>query len=253
MNQKKDKVTVITVCYNCEHEIEKTIESVVNQSYSNIEYLIQDGLSTDDTLDIIERYKDNISKINSEKDSGVFDAMNKAIQYATGDWIVFMNAGDKFHDEETLSKVFNHNTFDLNVGVVFGDVYFVRKKGLQCIKSNPFYNQDGIRDMGICHQSLFVRTNLAKQVKFDLSYKYAADYNMVMNIYKLGFKFEYIPIGIADYDLTGISTNNKISQYKEVAKICDITSGKEYYVKLMSIYIRVGKSIIKRILNSLFA
>ena len=111
------KVTVITVCYNAETGIEKTIQSVIGQTYQNIEYIIIDGGSKDHTLNIVNKYKDRISKVISEPDKGIYDAMNKGILAATGDWINFMNVGDSFFSPDTLSKVFEKSDHS-NAGVV---------------------------------------------------------------------------------------------------------------------------------------
>ena len=99
------KISVITVAYNASRYIETTILSVINQTYSNIEYIIIDGGSTDGTVDIIKKYSNKISYWISEPDKGIYDAMNKGINKATGEWINFMNAGDTFHNPDTLSAV----------------------------------------------------------------------------------------------------------------------------------------------------
>ena len=99
------KITVITVCHNAAKTLEKTIKSVLNQTYPNIEYIIIDGGSTDDTVDIIKRYADRLAYWISEPDKGIYDAMNKGIEVATGEWINFMNAGDTFYEENTIDFV----------------------------------------------------------------------------------------------------------------------------------------------------
>lgn len=238
------KITIITICFNCREHVERTILSVLSQSYSNIEYIIEDGGSTDGTLDIINKYRSKISKIYSEKDKGVFDAMNKAISQVTGEWILFMNAGDEFHDNNVVSNLFKTEIAN-KIGVIYGDTYFVKKNKFQYYKSSPFFLTNGIRPMGICHQSIFVRTDLAKRYLFDITFKYAADYNMMMQIHKAGFEFKYIPIAISNYDLTGMSSTNLISQYKEVAKICDTTSGLKYHMGLFHAWKRKIKGHIK--------
>ena len=104
-SSKKNRfITVVTVVLNGEKDFERTILSVINQSYKNIEYIVIDGGSTDGTLDIIERYKDKIDYVIIEKDRGIYDAMNKGINIASGDWINFMNSGDIFYDKNTFPK-----------------------------------------------------------------------------------------------------------------------------------------------------
>ena len=243
-----NKISIVTVCYNSEKQIENTILSVISQSYPNIEYIIEDGGSTDGTLDIIEKYRSKISAIYSEKDKGVFDAMNKAVLRSTGEWILFMNAGDRFHDNNAIEKLFCAE-IPKNVGAIHGDTFFVKECGIQYIKCSPFYLVKGIRPMGICHQSILVRTALAKKYLFDMTFKYAADYNMMMRIYNDGFNFKYIPIAVSDYDLTGISSVHLTSQYKEVARICNETSGLGYYMGLFHAWNREFRLRIKSIMG----
>lgn len=117
------KVSVVTVTFNCQDVIESTVRSVVNQDYGNVEYIVVDGGSKDDTLDILNRYRSRFAYFISEKDNGIFDAMNKAIIASTGDWILFLNAGDILASANVLSGIFS-KSYGGRVGVVFGDVYF---------------------------------------------------------------------------------------------------------------------------------
>ena len=106
---EKPKISVITVCFNAAHVLEKTIISVVNQTYPNVEYIVVDGGSNDGTLDIIKKYETQIDKWISEPDNGIFDAMNKGIRMASGEWLNMMNAGDFFFSKESLSEVFSED------------------------------------------------------------------------------------------------------------------------------------------------
>ena len=120
MQQNKPLITVVTVVFNGAKLLDDTIKSVINQTYSNIEYIIIDGCSTDGTLDIIEKYRDEISWV-SEHDKGIYDAMNKGIALANGKWINFMNAGDSFYSLSTIADVFVGNKYDEDV--LFGNVH----------------------------------------------------------------------------------------------------------------------------------
>lgn len=125
-------ITVITVCYNAESEIERTINSVLNQTYNNIEYIIVDGKSTDLTNSIINKYRARVSKIISEPDKGIYDAMNKGIRIANGDWVIMMNAGDIFASDDVIESIFSRN-IPSNIEFIYSDMY--QKKGnswLQC-------------------------------------------------------------------------------------------------------------------------
>ena len=120
----KPLVSIVTVVYNGEVFLEKTIQSVINQSYSNIEYIIIDGGSTDETVDIIKKYEDRIDYWVSEIDSGIYDAMNKGIDLASGDWINFMNAGDSFVGCNVLLNL-NYFLSDINYDIIYGDVNII--------------------------------------------------------------------------------------------------------------------------------
>lgn len=111
-------ISVVTVVYNDCVNIENTIKSVINQSYKNIEYIIQDGGSTDGTLELINKYNEQITSIESNKDNGIYDAMNKAVTKASGDYVIFMNCGDEFSTNTTLEDV--ANGIDDNIDVIYG-------------------------------------------------------------------------------------------------------------------------------------
>ena len=115
------KITIITVCYNAVNVLEKTICSVLNQSYKNIEYIIIDGKSTDGTLNIIKKYDTYITRWTSEPDKGIFDAMNKGVSYSHGNWVLFLNSGDYLCDEFVISRCFENCQYN-DCSVIYGDV-----------------------------------------------------------------------------------------------------------------------------------
>ena len=214
------KISVITVTYNAEKVIERTIRSVLNQTYPNIEYIIIDGASKDNTMSVILEYKENVSKYLSEKDKGIYDAMNKGLGLATGEWVIFMNAGDEFIDKDVIANFFS-NAYTKDTGCVFGDTKSLDKYGKLYVNYiHPFFMQSGnIREFGLCHQACFVRTDLAKKLKFDTSYKRCADFNMAVQIRKMGYKFYYKPIVVCIYDKSGYSAQNLYTGMKEKALV----------------------------------
>lgn len=215
-NHKRPLVSVVTVTYNCEKRIARTIESVINQSYTNIEYIVIDGKSTDNTLSVIEKYRDKLDYVISEPDLGIFDAMNKGIAVANGLWINFMNAGDVFVHSGVLEEIVQSNHND--VGVIFGDKALLLKDGIYQIAARPFYKVGGT-GMGINHQCVFVRTDLIKGSPFDLQFKVAADYKMIHSLYTMGIAFKYVAKPVALVESTGFSTRNKHRQMLEEERI----------------------------------
>jgi glycosyltransferase involved in cell wall biosynthesis len=243
------EVSIVTVSFNVVNTIENTILSVINQTYPNIEYIIIDGGSTDGTVDIIKKYDDKISYWISEPDNGIYDAMNKGIDNATGEWINFMNTGDCFVNNEVLSKIFT-NEYTKNIGVIFGDSLNVLEGEKYYYISKPFYKaKQYCPEKGICHQSIFVKTPLAKKYKFDLRYKISADYDMVYKIYKDYIKFYYINIPIANYDINnGISVSNPRMAMKENGMVLGID--KSYKFLIFKEYI-LFKQTLKRFIFDL--
>lgn len=212
---RSKKVTIVTVTYNCVDLLEGTIKSILSQTFNDYEYIIIDGGSTDGTIDVINKYKTKLSFWCSEKDNGIFDAMNKGINHANGEWINFMNAGDFFYDENVLDLVFSDNNTE-SFSFIYGDNVVINGEQTIYKKANPFYKSKKIhRRMGFNHQSVFVKTNLAKKNQFDLNFKIAADYNMINKIYKSGGRPLYISSPLSITNLNGISAKNRNRQLYE--------------------------------------
>ncbi len=224
------KITVITVCFNAANTLEKTIQSVKEQTYSDIEYIIIDGKSTDTTINIIEQYEKYVTCWISEPDKGVFDAMNKGLSLATGDYVIFMNAGDCFTEANVIENVVNYIANNKEIDVYHGDIYRDNKSTQNIWRDTPFYlNKKKLKGMNICHQAIFTKLSTAKKYNFDTSYMVSADYNMMMQIFKNGGSFKYIPLNIAIYDTTGISTTNWKQTLIEEARICGCEKSFIYY------------------------
>jgi glycosyltransferase involved in cell wall biosynthesis len=207
-------VSIITVVYNDVANIEKTILSVTNQTYPNIEYIVIDGGSTDGTLDIISKYRDSISYFNSEKDNGIYYAMNKGLSLAKGEWVYFLNCGDTFQNANILSGI-DFSSLPKTTDVIHGNIVLEYKYGL--IK-NRLTSIVG-KMPNVYHQATFVRTETQRKYPFDPLFKYCADFNSLYNIYKNGGVFEYKDIYIANYEMTGFSAGNLLSFYEEKSRI----------------------------------
>lgn len=213
MSKTLTDITIITVCYNAKKQIKSTIESVLSQNYPSIEYIVIDGASTDGTVDCIKQYGNRISKFISEKDNGIFDAMNKGIDKANGKWILFLNAGDVLFSQNVISNVFKDKNYKSEI--IFGDTLNRYDWGYVLWEGKPF---KGVEPrLPFCHQSVFVRRDLLLNNKFDLSYRFGADHKQLYTLYLNGHLFEHVDSIVSVFDTTGVSSYN-IHGYKEICR-----------------------------------
>ena len=205
MKNNQPLITIITVVYNGEKHLEQTIQSVIGQNYENVEYIIIDGGSTDRTLDIVKKYEDHIDYWVSEPDEGIYDAMNKGISIAKGEWINFMNADDWFVDN-TLHLV-AEATQNENPQYIFGDINKVFEDGTIKLHKGSLSNWKV--HAPVCHQALFVKTDVLKRLPFDRQYNIMADYNQMIHLIKEGLPYSVIDGPLANFRLGGFSTVEK--------------------------------------------
>jgi glycosyltransferase involved in cell wall biosynthesis len=211
MTTSETKVSIITIVLNKASSLEKTIQSVAGQDYPHIEYIIVDGGSEDGAVDIIKKYKEHITFWLSEPDNGPFDAMNKGLAKATGEWVMFMNAGDTFAGPTVLSEIFSKDASDADV--IYGD-WITDYKSFSLLRKagSP---ADLRKGMVFSHQAIAVRTVLARQCGFNSAYRIGADYDMVYNLYASGKRFRYFPAPVALVETMGISHRNMVKSAKE--------------------------------------
>lgn len=192
------KVSIITITFNSEATIEQTLLSVIEQSYSNIEYIIVDGKSNDGTLDIVQKYKSKLSKIISEKDKGLYDALNKGIELATGDVIGFLHSDDFYIHNQVIQnyvKLFQSSHCD----AVYSDLYYVDRlnpdKIIRKWKSGTYHSGSFLNGWMPPHPTFFVKKNVYDAYGiFDLQFKSASDYELMLRfIYKNKIKLAYLP------------------------------------------------------------
>lgn len=190
--------TIITCTYNASAVIDRTLNSVLKQTYPHIEHVIVDGVSKDDTLEKVAAYetKSKLTHltraiyIRSEKDKGLYDAMNKGIKYATGDYLIFLNAGDMFSSDDILAKVAAQiNEGETLPGVIYGNTNIVDDEGnfLRERRLSPPENltwRSFRHGMLVCHQSFYALTSIAKQTPYDLSYRLSADVDWCIRVMK---------------------------------------------------------------------
>lgn len=207
------RVSIITVCYNSARSIEATIKSVLIQTYSNIEYLVIDGKSTDGTPEILERYKDRISVLISEKDKGHIDAMNKGIGLATGDIVYILNSDDILYDKDVVRDVVVEFEKQPSPDFVHGKVLLVDLPhgNLVFDVNRNFRDKNYFLKYEICHQSLFCKKTLFNKAGLlDIRYKICADFNWLLYASALpGVKFRFIDRLVAIYSCKGMANQAK--------------------------------------------
>ncbi len=224
------KISIITVCKNAGDVIEKTFLSIFNQTYKNIEYVIIDGASNDKTASIIEKYKDQISYFVSEPDSGIYNAMNKGIKAATGDILLFLNAGDSLYDENVFSHILNEFETNKEAELIFGDLFFTEapttiNSDKIVLKPNRIgkYNRF-LLNMSLYHivpphpASFFRREVFDKCGMFREDIKISSDYEFYLRILlKHRILFKYTERIVTNFALGGISSlkENSLTQLNE--------------------------------------
>lgn len=217
------KFSVITVCYNAQATLEDTIQSVIAQTYHHVEYIIVDGASKDRTLSIINRYRDRITTVVSEPDKGLYDAMNKGLRLATGDYVCFLNAGDGFHEDDTLQQMV-HTLRELTElpDVLYGETalvdaegHFVRMRRLQAPEHLTWHSFR--QGMLVCHQAFFAKRTLAEP--YDLRYRFSADFDWCIRIMKKSKVLHNTHLTLIDYLEEGMTTRNHKASLHERFRI----------------------------------
>lgn len=204
--------SIITVCRNALPILQQTVASVRTQSFNDYEHIIIDGASTDGTIQWLTTQQ-QIEWI-SESDKGIYDAMNKGVKLAHGEWIIFMNAGDTLYDKEVLNRIYP--ILQKGYGMVYGDI--VKEKKGKFITKHAELPHNTHR-MFFCHQALFTRRELLLKEPFDISLRLSADYKFVKQMYKQRTKMLYVPQIIACFDTNGMSNTHLIDGLKENIRI----------------------------------
>jgi glycosyltransferase len=217
------KVSIITVCYNSASTIESTIQSVLNQDYKNIEYIVIDGKSTDATLDIIEKYKTQIHTIVSEKDKGIYDALNKGIALATGDIVAILHADDFYNSSTIISEVVQLFEQE-NCDCVYGDLQYVDRSNTDIVKRNwisgKYIKENFLKGWMPPHPAFFAKRECyTKFGVFNLSLKSAADYELMLRfLYKNNCSVAYLPKTLVKMRVGGksnVTLANRIKANRE--------------------------------------
>lgn len=241
----KPFVSVITVSFNADKYIEETIKSVIEQTYDNIEYIIIDGGSSDKTLEIIKKYEDKIDYYISEKDGGIYDAMNKGIEAAHGEWISFMNAGDIFFNKTVVEDIFLSNDFK-GVDIVYGnhEVRYPNKKRVALAKEMKNIWQ------GSCfsHQSAFISSKFHKENRYNISNRIVADFEFFYKAYRSGAIFKHVDVLASSITSGGLSD---IKRFDSIVARWNVVE-KDTFVNLYYVWLILKESlkeIVKKVIT----
>ena len=253
MNYNNYKISVVTVCYNSEKTIAHTINSVINQDYNNLEYIIVDGKSTDRTIEIINQYKHKIDIIISEKDLGLYDAINKGIKIASGDIVGIINSDDLFNGNNVITKI-NHS-FNLqdDIEIVYSDVIFFdafKKKTLRYYSSKffrPFLFRFGFQP---AHPTFYAKKYLFdKYGNYNIKYRIASDFDLMLRfLYVHKIKFIYIKDVWVKMLIGGVSTsgiNSVIKINNEILDSCKKNKLNTNFILIYSKYLFKWLSFFK--------
>jgi len=231
MTESSPTLSVITIVYNNVRDIERTMLSVLNQTYPNIEYIIVDGLSTDGTIEVINRYKNKIAKLISEKDDGIYDAMNKGLAAASGDYVLFMNSGDEFYAKDTVSTVFATAP---GADIYYGETEMINDKGRilgqRRHKAPKHFTWRSFKyGMSVSHQAIYIRKALTEP--FDKKYQLSADIDWILRAAKKAKKIVNVDQYVAKYLVGGMS---KTKHRQSLTERFDIM--KRYYGLIPTIF-----------------
>lgn len=220
--QPTPKFSIITVTYNAEDTVERTIESVESQTYPNKEYILVDGASKDGTMAIVNQYRPSIDHLISEPDRGLYDAMNKGMALATGDYLCFLNAGDRFYNDSTLNCIVDTLRSGDLPDVIYGETALVNERGefvrMRRLAVPETLNWKSFKQgMLVCHQAFFAKRSLAEP--YDLKYRFSADFDWCIRVMKKARTLHNTDLKVISYLEEGLTQRNHKSSLWERFRI----------------------------------
>lgn len=248
------KVSIITITYNSDATLKETMESVINQTYPNIEYIIVDGLSQDNTLSIVNNYKDKISKVVSEKDKGLYDALNKGINLATGDLVGILHSDDFYTHPQVIEHVVKALE-ENNADAVYADLYYVDRNDTSKIfrkwKSGHYKHGMFYKGWMPPHPTFFAKKSCYQKFgMFNLNFNSAADYELLLRlIHKHQIKLAYLPEFIIKMRVGGKSNqsfSNRLKANQEDRKAWKVNDLKP---KFYTLYVKPLRKIVQFFYN----
>lgn len=239
------KISVITVCYNSENTIRDTIESVLSQDYKNIEYIIIDGLSTDSTMDIVSEYRDKIPCVISEPDTGLYDAMNKGIQMASGTYVGILNSDDFFHSTSVISQIANEIGAAESEDVILGSIEFVKGRDLGSV--SRVYTAKGFKPWQLRfgmmppHPGAFIKKSCYDSIGlYDTTFKIAADFDFFCRAFiKERVTYKTLDKIVVRMREGGVSTSGVRSYYTSTREMLRALRQNTIYSNLIMVLVRL--------------
>ena len=238
------KISVITVCYNSSSTLSRALQSVADQDWTNVEHIVIDGASTDSTSEIIERYRARLAKVVSEPDKGIYDAMNKGLDCASGDVVCFLNADDQYAHPQVLSRVAAQMR-ELDLDAVIGDVGFFHEQAparmIRRYRSDRFHPNRLAWGWMPAHPALFLARAVVQRVgRFKTDYRIAGDFEYIVRIFhNHALRYRHLPEVLVQMQSGGASTNgwrSKILLNKEVLRACRENGLQTNILKILSKY-----------------
>lgn len=240
-------ISIITVVLNDEKHIEPTILSVIHQSYINIEYIVIDGGSSDATIDIVKKHENKISHWVSEPDMGIYNAMNKGIQKSKGEWLIFMNSGDVFNNNNVLQQIFS-NFITTSTHLIYGNT--IVKDDKTTIKPSQIIDKNFFFFNTICHQSIFFKRVAFEMIGFyDLKYKIISDREFLMHAIIKKLNFTYIDLDVCIWASEGFTSKNLSRYHNEET---DMRNSYFNFLEILLLHLRKITSYYTNKLYSLF-
>jgi glycosyltransferase involved in cell wall biosynthesis len=213
MKNMVPRISIITPTFNVEHSFDRTMESILGQTYKNWEHIVIDGGSKDNSVEVIKKYEKHFKYWHSKPDKGIYDGMNLGVAQATGDYIIFMNSGDVFYSPtilEEIAPILDEGKYDM----VYGNVVYIYENGLKRL-AKPLSMDKAWMDMPFSHQSLFAKRTLMMEYPFDLNYRISADYHFIYSVFKKGASFYNTNKTIAIFEGVGASVKRQLLTIKE--------------------------------------
>ena len=222
----KNKLSIITICYNSCEDLRKTFDSVFSQTCKEFEYIVIDGGSTDGSADLIKANADKIDYWVSEPDKGIYNAMNKGVAHAHGEYCLFLNGGDTLYEKESIEKILPQLTGEK---IVYARV----KKGDKISKYIPEMSFIELCYPGVCHQGFFINTELMRKIPYDESLKLVSDWKFLLEALIVNnVSYKGVDMVVCNFDMGGASTSNQELLYKE----CEMVRSKLFPARVLSDY-----------------